>query len=130
MFLSLRVAIWFFLFTSIEASTAYAITKNNHGPKEITNGILGHVIGYQLLENAITHHQYINESSRYIHTEIVFMKLLGHDQALDHELPLDIIGIHPILERDVFIKLPNQSFTISIEQIPIIPTFALTIDKC
>jgi hypothetical protein len=34
------------------------------------------------------------------------------------------------LEWDVFIKLPNQSFIVSIEQIPIIPTFALTIDKC
>jgi hypothetical protein len=34
------------------------------------------------------------------------------------------------LERDVFIKLPNQSFIISIEQIPIVLTFALRVDKC
>jgi hypothetical protein len=52
--------------------------------------------------------------------------LLGHDQILDLELPLGIIGMHPILEQDVFIKFPNQSFIISIEQIPIVPTFILT----
>jgi hypothetical protein len=56
--------------------------------------------------------------------------LLGHDQLLDHEPPLDIIGIHPILEWNVFIKLPNRSFIVSIEQIPIVLAFALTIDKC
>jgi hypothetical protein len=56
--------------------------------------------------------------------------LLGHDQVLNLELPLGIIGMHPILEWDVFIKFPNQSFTISIEQIPIIHTFIFIINKC
>jgi hypothetical protein len=60
-------------------------TKNNFRPKEVTNGTLGHVIGYQLLETATTHHQVINESSGYILfvsstlLEIIFIKLLGHD---------------------------------------------------
>jgi hypothetical protein len=111
-------------------------TKNNFGPKEVANGTLGHVIGYWLLENVITHHQVIDESFGYTIfvsstvPKVVFIRLLGHDQVLDLELLLDIIGIHPILERDVFIKLPNQSFNDSIGQIPIIPTFAFTIDKC
>ncbi len=34
------------------------------------------------------------------------------------------------MEWNVFNKLPNQSFTISIEQIPIVLAFAFTIDKC
>jgi hypothetical protein len=42
---------------------------------------------------------------------------------------LGIIGIHPLLERDVFIELPNSSFIVSIEQIPIILAFAFIIDK-
>ncbi len=108
--------------------------KNNFGPKEVANGTLGHVIGYQLPKIATTHHQVIDESfgntilvsSKLL--EIVFIKLLGHDQVLDLEFPLGIIGIHPILEQDVFVKLPNQSFIISIEQIPII--LAFVIDKC
>jgi hypothetical protein len=62
---------------------------------------------------ATTHHQVIDESfgntilvsSKLL--EIVFIKLLGHDQVLDLEFPLGIIGIHPILEQDVFVKLPN-----------------------
>jgi hypothetical protein len=33
-----------------------------------------------------------------------------HDQVLDLELMLDIIGIHPILQWNIFIKLPNQKF--------------------
>jgi hypothetical protein len=62
---------------------------------------------------ATTHHQVIDESfgntilvsSKLL--EIVFIKLLGHDQVLDLEFPLGIIGIHLILEQDVFVKLPN-----------------------
>jgi hypothetical protein len=68
--------------------------------------------------------------TQYLFLEIVFIKLFGHDQVLNPELPPGIIGIHPILERDVFIELPNRSFTISIKQIPIILSFTLTIDKC
>jgi hypothetical protein len=62
---------------------------------------------------ATTHHQVIDESFGYTILvsstllEIVFIKLLGHDQVLDLEFPLGIIGIHPILEWDVFVKLPN-----------------------
>ncbi len=41
-------------------------TKNNSRPKEVTNGTLGHVIGYWLLENVITHHQVIDKSFGYI----------------------------------------------------------------
>jgi hypothetical protein len=65
---------------------------------------LGHVIGYQLPKIATTHHQVINETFGCIIfvssmlPKIIFIKLLGHDQVLDHELPPDIIGIHPILE--------------------------------
>ncbi len=83
-----------------------------------------------------TYHQVIDETFGYtilvssMLLEIIFTKLLGHDQLLDHEPPFDIIGIHPILEWNVFIKLPNQSFTVSIEQIPIVVAFAFTIDKC
>jgi hypothetical protein len=62
--------------------------------------------------------------------EIFFIKLLSHDQVLVLEFFIGIIRIHPILEWDVSIKLPNWSFTVSIEQIPIILAFALTIDKC
>jgi len=97
---------------------------------------LGHVIGYRLPKTTTTHHQVINETYGYTILvsstlpNIIFINLLGHDQILDLELPLGIISMHPILERDVFIKFPNQSFTISIEQIPIIHTFIFTIDKC
>jgi hypothetical protein len=34
------------------------------------------------------------------------------------------------LEKDVSIQLPNQSFSFSIKQIPIIPIYVLAIDKC
>jgi hypothetical protein len=49
---------------------------------------------------------------------------------LDLELPLNIVDIHLILEKDVPIQLPNKSFSFSIKQIPIIPTYVLAIDKC
>jgi L-cystine uptake protein TcyP (sodium:dicarboxylate symporter family) len=41
-------------------------TKNNFGPKEVTNGTLGHVIGYQLPKIVTTHHQVIDETFGYI----------------------------------------------------------------
>jgi len=41
-------------------------TKKNSRPEEVANGTLGHVIGYQLPENVITHHQVIDESFGYI----------------------------------------------------------------
>jgi hypothetical protein len=58
---------------------------------------------------ATTHHLVIDETSKYrifvssTLPKIVFIKLLGHDQILDLELPLSIIGIHPILERNAFV---------------------------
>ncbi len=79
-------------------------TKNNSRPMEVANRTLGHVIGYQLPEITTTHHQVIDETSRYIILvssmlpEIVFIKLLNHDQILDLELSPGIIGIHPIWE--------------------------------
>jgi hypothetical protein len=79
-------------------------TKFFFGPKEVINDTLGHVIGCQLPKIATTHHQVIDETFGYtilvssMLPKIVFTKLLGHDQLLDHEPPLDIIGIHPILE--------------------------------
>ncbi len=109
-------------------------TKNNSRPKEVANGTLGHVIGYRLPENVITHHQVIDESFGYIvivsstWPATVFIKLLNHDQVLDPKLSPDVIGIHPILEHEVIIKFPNWSFIVSIEQIPIVPTFVLIID--
>jgi hypothetical protein len=60
-------------------------TINNFGPKEVTNGTLGHVIGYQLLEITTTHHRVIDESFGYIVfvsstlLKIILIKLLGHD---------------------------------------------------
>jgi small basic protein len=57
-----------------------------------------------LLETTTTHHYVIDEtfedailvSSTLF--EIILMKMLYHDQDLDLELLLDIIGIHPILD--------------------------------
>jgi len=111
-------------------------TKKNSRPKEVINGTLGHVIGYQLPKSTTTHLQVVDENFGYIVLvsstllEIVFIKLHGHDQVLDPEFLPGIIGIHPILEWCVFIKLPNWSFIVYIEQIPIILAFVLTIDKC
>jgi len=98
--------------------------KNNSKPKEVANGTLGHVIGYQLPQNVITHHQVIDESFGYTIlvsstlSEVIFVKLLGHDQVLNPELLPDIISIHPILERDVFIRLPNRSFIFLLNKFP------------
>jgi hypothetical protein len=61
--------------------------KNNFGPKEIINGTLGSCHWLPVVKNAITHHQAIDESSRHIVLvsstllEVVFIKLLGHDQV-------------------------------------------------
>jgi hypothetical protein len=79
-------------------------TKNNFRPKEVINGTLGHVIGYQLPKTTTTHHQVIDENFGYIVLvsstllDTIFIKLLGHDQALNPKLLPNIIGIHPILE--------------------------------
>ncbi len=60
-------------------------TKKNFGPKEVANGTLGNVIGYQLPTIATTHHQVIDENFGYtvlvssMLLEIIFIKLLGHD---------------------------------------------------
>jgi hypothetical protein len=111
-------------------------TKNNSSPKQVANETLGHVIGFQLPSNASSHQQVIDESLGYsvlvssVLSEIFFVELLGREETLDLELPPRIVGIHPILEQDVLIRLPNWSFNVCIEQIPLVLAFALTIDKC
>jgi hypothetical protein len=51
-----------------------------------------------------SHHQVIDETYGYTILvsstlpKITFINLLGDDQILDLELPLGIIGMHPILE--------------------------------
>jgi hypothetical protein len=66
-------------------------------------------------------HQIIDGSSSYTVTvsstllDIVFVKLFGQEEIIDPKFPLGIVGIHPILECDMAIQLPNQSFTVSIE---------------
>jgi hypothetical protein len=112
------------------------VHKKNSRPKEVANGTLGHVVGYQLPNDTTSNHQVIDESTGYTVTissmlpDIVFVELLGREEIIDLELFLGIVGIHPILERNVAIQLPNQSFIVLNEQIPLDPTFALTIDKC
>ena len=102
----------------------------------MANGTLGHVVGYQLPNDTTSYHQVIDESTGYTVTissilpDIVFVELLGREEIIDLELFLGIVGIHPILECNVVIQLPNQSFIVLIEQLPLDPTFALTIDKC
>ncbi len=101
MLASLGVIVQFFLLTQnsrlpmiLELTIGMPImcTKNNFEPKEVDNGTLGHVIGYQLPKTTTTHHQVIDESFGYIVLvsstllEIVFIKLLGHDQVLDPKL--------------------------------------------
>jgi L-cystine uptake protein TcyP (sodium:dicarboxylate symporter family) len=61
-------------------------TKNNSRPTKVANGTLGHVIGYLLAKIATTHHQVIDETSKYTTLvsptllEMVFIKLFSHDQ--------------------------------------------------
>jgi hypothetical protein len=109
---------------------------NNSSPRQVTNETLGHVVGFQLPSNASSCQQVIDELSCYsvlvssAFSKIVFVKLLGREEILDLELPMGIVGIHPILEQDVLIQLPDWSFSVCIEQIPLVSAFALTIDKC
>ena len=64
-------------------SISLMCTKNNLGPREVANGTLGHVVGYQLPNDATSSHQVINKSIGYtvivspILLYIVFVKLLG-----------------------------------------------------
>jgi hypothetical protein len=80
-------------------------TKNNLGQREVVDGTLWHVVGYQLPNNATSSHQVINESTGYTVTissippNKAFAKMLGREEIIDPELPLGIVGIRPVLER-------------------------------
>jgi hypothetical protein len=86
--------------------------------------------------NSTSSHQVIDESTSYTIIvsstlpNVVFVKLLGWKEIIESEVTLGIVGIHPILERNVTIQLPNQSFIVSIEQILLVLALALTINKC
>jgi hypothetical protein len=69
-------------------------TKKNLGPREVANGTLKHVVGYQLPNDATSSHQVIDESIGYTVIvsstlpDIVFVKLLGWEEIIDPKLPL------------------------------------------
>jgi len=70
-----------------------------------------------------------------VHTalpEIVYVKLLAYSHIQFHEdLPDGVVPVRPRRESNVLIKITDvRSFIVCIIQIPIIPAFALTTEKC
>lgn len=94
-------------------SMSIMCTKNNSRPKEVANGTLRHVVGYQLPNDATSSHEVIDESTSYMVSvsstlfDIGFVKLLRQEEIVDLELPPNIVGIHHVLEHNVAIQLPN-----------------------
>ena len=58
------------------------------------------------------------------------MELLEDKTVYLPALPPGVVPIRPIVENRIDIKLPHRTFRVSICQIPLVPVFALTIDKC
>lgn len=63
--------------------------------------------------------------------EVVFGKLRGYEDV--QFLPFLHVGVTPVrlrCEKSVEVKLPNRSFCIDVELVPVTPAFSLTTEKC
>ena len=112
-------------------------TKNLNSRLRLANGSLGRVVGFQFPPGCPEHRRlcideesasFVNQAARL--PDVVYVKLLNDEETYLPDLPPGVVPVRPFEEKEVQIQLPNRKFKVSIKQIPLVPAFALTIDKC
>lgn len=109
-------------------------TKNASRALKLANGSIGFVAGFMASDTEVATSISRQQYEEVLHSEppeVVFVKLRGYEQV--HFLPILPVGVVPVrlrLEPSVEIKLPNRTFCIDIEQVPLTPAFSLTTEKC
>ena len=112
-------------------------TKNLSRSLKLANGTLGHVIGIQWPRNRnITRSRGANcdyDVCEYDGLpDYVLIKLIDFAQeALIPGFAPGVVPVRPTLVKQVKIHIADdRQFTVNIEQVPLIPAFSLTSDKC
>ncbi len=110
-------------------------TKNISKVFKLANGSIGNVVHIQLPSSR--HETIIQDTTGVsIHVfktppEVVYIKLRDYpDHQFINGLPPGVVPILPRLEPKIDVTLPNRSFRINATQVPIVPAFAITCDKC
>ena len=113
------------------------MTRNHKNPHlKISNGAVGHVVGYQLSKDArypIVTPKGAGRYNLHRHSEppdIIFVKINGEEDVLVDGLPPGVVPITSHKTSAHNIHLPNRTISVDVTQISLVPAYSLTADSC
>lgn len=109
-------------------------TKNVSQAMKLANGSIGHVVDFKCASGDSSRTEMLEGIQYQIHTQppdVVYIKLKDHSHTpLLTSLPTGIAPILARTEKGVKVDMTSRTFSITINQVPLIPAFAITSDKC
>lgn len=111
-------------------------TKNVSRVLHLANGTIGTVVGFQVSHSDSERVELGADLEFHFHTKpahAIFLQL--HDRSLAHYSILDALppGTTPVRcakHTGVNVAMSDRTFTVSVDQVPLVPAFALTTEKC
>ncbi|OWZ07894.1 hypothetical protein PHMEG_00019642 [Phytophthora megakarya] len=109
-------------------------TKNTSRSLKLANGSIGFVTGFVPASTdkpVSTTHSVYTEVTHSKSPEVVFIKLRDYEDVQFFPfLPNGVVPVRLRYEKSVKVQLPNRSFSINIIQVPVIPAYSITTEKC
>ncbi|OWZ16522.1 ATP-dependent helicase [Phytophthora megakarya] len=108
-------------------------SKNASSQLKLSNGSIGCVVDFIGDSNDSVVITMRNGIEYHIHSrppQVAFVQLLGYeDEVFLPDLPRGIVLVRLRHERSVKIQLPARTFTVAVDQVPLVPAFALISEK-
>lgn len=108
--------------------------KNTSELLKLSNGSIGFVVGFVGDPDESIHVVTNNGIQHHVHTrppQVVYVQLIGYeDRIFLSGLPPGVAPVRIRCDSSVQIKMPARTFVVSVKQVPLIPAFALTSEKC
>ncbi|ETP31440.1 hypothetical protein F442_19695 [Phytophthora nicotianae P10297] len=100
---------------------------------KLANGTIGYVVSIKPSSTDIEQVIQVGGFVTRVHSEppeIIFVQLRDHNNPLFEGLPDGVVPLRPWKQNSIQIQLPDRSFSVNITQIPLVPAFSLTSEKC
>lgn len=109
-------------------------TKNTSEVLKLTNGTIGYVVDFVTDEQDSFREVTANCFTIHYHSHppvAVYVKHIGYagTSFLPH-LPVGVVPVRQRVEKSINVRMPARSFNVTIKQVPLVPAFALTSEKC
>ncbi|ETN12062.1 hypothetical protein PPTG_09710 [Phytophthora nicotianae INRA-310] len=116
------------------AGSMVQCTKNVSSQFKLANGSIGSVVAFTSASRDAIQVRTVNGIQEHHHSlppDIVFVKLKDYPtRSFLPGLPQGVVPVCKKSERGVQVKLPDREFSISITQVPLVPAYCLTTEKC